>query len=77
MAAVYSDENSNEPNADIACAKVIKQCEAKYCTFIFALTKEEVELGVVKTNTDKAYFITRNKDKYCPHLNREKRECEV
>jgi len=77
MAAVYGDENPDEPDAGVDCDKVIKQCKAKCCTFIFALTKEEVELGIVKINTDKPYFIARDKDKYCPHLNREKLECNV
>jgi len=77
MAAIYGDEAPDEPDADVPCNKVIDQCKAKFCTFIFALTKDEVKLGHVKTNPDKPYFITREKDEYCPHLNREKIECEV
>jgi len=77
MAAVYGDESSNEPDADVPCGKVIKQCKARCCTFIFALTKEEVKLGLIKTNPDKPYFIARDEDKYCPHLDRESLACGV
>lgn len=77
MAAVYGDEAVDEPDADVPCNKVISQCSARCCSFIFALTKEEAELGIVKTNPNKPYFIARDEDSYCPHLNREKLECEV
>lgn len=77
MAAIYGDEAADEPDADVPCNSVINQCKAKCCTFIFALTKDEVELGLVKTNPDKPYFIARDKDTYCPHLDREKFECEA
>ena len=77
MAAIYGDESPDEPDADVPCQQVIKQCKAKCCTLIFALTKDEVELGLVKTNPDKPYFIARSDDSYCPHLDRDKLECEV
>lgn len=77
MAAVYGDEDPHQPDADVPCEKVIDQCQAKCCTFIFALTKEEVKAGLVKTNPDKPYFIAREEDKYCPHLNRDNWQCSV
>jgi len=77
MAAVYGDESANEADSDVPCNKVINKCKAKCCTFIFALTKEEVKLGLVKTNPDKPYFIARDEDKYCPHLERDSFDCSV
>jgi len=77
MAAVYGDESANEPDSDVPCHKVIKKCKAKCCSFIFALTKEEVKLGRVKTNPHKPYFIARDEDSYCPHLDRDSYECSV
>ncbi len=77
MAAVYGEEDPDVPDADVPCDRVLHLCQAKCCTFIFALTKEEVKQGFVKTNPDKPYFIARDKDKYCPHLDRENLHCGV
>jgi len=77
MAAIYGDEAPDEQDANVPCNQVINICKARCCTFVFALTKKEVELGLVKTNPDKPYFIARNDDSYCPHLDREKLVCEV
>lgn len=67
----------NQPDADVPCSQLMGQCKAKCCTFIFALTKEEVKKGLVKYNKDKPYFIARDMDGYCPHLNRDNLNCEV
>ncbi len=77
MAAVYGDEDPDEAEADVPCGSVIHLCKAKCCSFIFALTKEEVAQGLIKTNPDKPYFIARDKDKYCPHLDRNTLACGV
>lgn len=77
MAAVYGDEEPDIPDADVPCQQVIDQCQAKCCTLIFALTKDEVKQGVVKTDPDKPYFIARDKDGLCPHLHRQNLQCEV
>ena len=43
----------------------------------FALTKDEVGLGRIMYNTDRPYFIARDPDGYCPHLERETFSCRV
>ena len=78
MAAVYGDEAPDEPDADVPCARVLDQCRARCCTFIFALTREEVAAGQVAWNRERPYFIARDaEDGYCPHLNRQTRECTI
>ena len=76
MAAIYGDESEDQPESRFPCHKYISQCKAKCCTFIFALTHEEVDKGIIAWNKDKPYFIARDKeDGYCPHLNRDTWQC--
>ena len=78
IGAVYGDEDEDVPDADVPCEKVIHQCKAKCCTFIFALTRDEVETGKIKYNEKKPFFIARDEsDGYCPHLDRSSFACEV
>ncbi|NWF76234.1 MAG: YkgJ family cysteine cluster protein [Nitrospirae bacterium] len=77
FAAVYGDEdNSEEPVIfDHEDRKHI--CKAVCCSFIFALTKKEVEKGIIKWNPKRPYFIAHDEDGYCPHLNRQNLLCEI
>lgn len=77
MAAVYGDEAPDEPDADMDCRACLAECQAKCCTYVFALTKEEVARGNIQYNQQKPYFIARDGDGYCPHLNRQSLQCEV
>lgn len=77
IAAVYGDEDEGVPDADVPCAQLTDRCRAKCCTFIFALTKDEAERGVVRSNPERPFFIARDADGYCPHLDRETLHCQV
>jgi hypothetical protein len=77
MAAVYGDEEEGVPDAPVDCARCVPHCKAKCCTFIFALTKDEVASGDVRYNPDRPYFIARDEDGYCPHMDRETYGCKV
>ena len=50
MAAVYDDENPAQPDADMNCRAGLSECQAGCHTYIFALTKAEVEQGIVQYN---------------------------
>jgi hypothetical protein len=77
MAAVYGDEDEDEPDASIDCESCLSACEARCCTLIFSLTRDEVKAGVVEYNRNRPYFIARDEDGYCPHLDRESLQCQV
>ncbi len=78
MAGIYGDEAADEPDADVPCAAVIDRCQARCCTFVFALTKEEVAAGHIAWNREMPYFIARDpEDGYCPHLDRHTLQCRV
>lgn len=78
MAAVYGDEDKDAADGCIDCSRYTDQCHAECCSYIFALTKDEVAAGHIKYNKDKPYFIARDKeDGKCPHLNRTTWQCEI
>ena len=77
MAAVYGDESDAIPDSQIDCSRYLGQCQAKCCSFIFALTKEEVAAGHIMYNKDKPYFIARDADGLCPHLDRQSLQCDI
>lgn len=77
VAAIYGDESADEPDADVDCLRFVDQCQARCCTLTFALTREEVELGIVEHNPDRPFFIARDADGWCPHLDRSTLSCQV
>jgi uncharacterized protein YuzB (UPF0349 family) len=77
MAAVYGDEDDDVPDADIDCEHCLSHCRARCCTLIFALTKNEVKAGIARHNRQRPYFIARDEDGYCPHLDRNTLRCDI
>jgi hypothetical protein len=59
MAAIYGDEEEGIPDAEVDCASCVAHCKAKCCTFIFALTKDEVAQGQIQYNRQRPCFIAR------------------
>jgi len=74
---VYGLEDETEPDAEVDCAAVIESCQAVCCTYAFALTQEEVKKGLIKFNTERPYYIARDSDGYCPHLDRTSFRCNI
>jgi hypothetical protein len=77
MAAVYGDEDEGVADANVDCGKYLSICQARCCTLMFALTKEEVKRGSAQYNKERPYFIARNDDGYCPHLDRQNCRCMI
>jgi hypothetical protein len=74
---VYGDEEKTEETVIFNDGGRKQICKAVCCSFIFALTKADVAKGVAKWNTKQPYFIAREEDGYCPHLNRETFACSI
>jgi len=72
---VYGDEDNNEETGCSHGCERKKICKSICCSFIFALTKEEVARGIIKWNEKRPYFIAREKDGFCPHLDRKHLLC--
>ncbi len=77
MAAVYGDEEDEVPDAKVDCAQCLPACQARCCTLIFALTKDEVAHGHIQHNPARPYFIARDEDGYCPHMDRQSFGCTI
>ncbi len=77
VAAIYGDEDPDQPDADVPCHRYLHQCGSRCCTLMFALTPQEVEAGMVRYNPDRPYFVARDEDGFCPHLDRDSRQCQV
>lgn len=74
---VYGDEDEKDETVVFDEGGRRELCRAICCSFIFALTKKDVEKGIVKWNPKRPYFIAREEDGYCPHLDRETLMCKV
>jgi hypothetical protein len=77
IAAVYGGEDEDAPDAAVDCTARLGKCRAECCTLAFALTKEEVEKGLIRHNPARPFFISRDADGYCPHLDRDTLLCAV
>lgn len=77
IGAVYGDEEEGVPDIDVPCDELLPQCQAKCCSFIFALTKDEVKQGRIKFNKKRPFFIARDGDGFCPHLDRRSLHCRI
>lgn len=77
ICAVYGEEDEGVPDANVNCSSRIKDCKAVCCTFRFALTKDEVQKGFIKHDTKRPFFIARDKDGSCPHLDRSTLKCLI
>ena len=77
MCAVYGQEDEGLPDSTLDCETCLGQCRARCCTLQFALTKEEVRKGHLKHDLSRPFFIARDADGYCPHLERDSLRCAV
>ena len=75
--SIYGEEDEGVPDAHVDCPSRIHSCSAACCTLTFALTKDEVRRGIVKHNSDKPFFIARNADGYCAHLDISTLTCTI
>ncbi len=75
IAAVYGREDVGVPDAAVDCGPRLRDCRARCCTLAFALTKEEVAKGLISHNPTRPFFIARDADGYCPHLDRNTLRC--
>jgi Fe-S-cluster containining protein len=62
---------------EIDCASRLHLCKAACCRLNFALSKQDVEEGVVQWEFGRPYMIRHGADGYCAHLDREGCRCGV
>lgn len=69
--AIHEQDTSKyeyHDKTEIDCENRVDLCKAACCRLTFALSKEDVEEGVVKWDLGRPYIIARGEDGYCNHL---------
>jgi hypothetical protein len=74
---VYGLEDDTEPEGYVDCAVRTASCRANCCTYMFALTQEEVNRGFFKYSAERPYYIARGADGYCHYLDRKTLQCSI
>ena len=74
---VYGLEDDTEPEAFVDCAARIASCRADCCTYVFALTREEVNRGFFKHSAERPYYMARDAEGYCHYLDRKTFRCTI
>lgn len=75
IGAVYGDEEEGEEAVPVDCGERLGQCRAVCCTLNFALTKREAEEGLIAHDPKRPFFIKRQEDGYCAHIDRGTLRC--
>lgn len=60
---------------EIDCTERVHLCKAACCRLPFALSKQDLEEGVVRWNLGEPYLIDQGDDGYCSHLDRDALKC--
>jgi Fe-S-cluster containining protein len=71
------DKYSFEQEADVDCQSCLDTCKAVCCKFPFALSRQDVDEGIIRWEFKKPYLIAHDSDGYCVHLDRETYHCSV
>jgi Fe-S-cluster containining protein len=71
------DEQDPEDDVLIDCGARVSACKAICCRLPFALTRKEVETGIIRWNFRRPYLIAKGTDGYCAHFDRDKLTCTI
>jgi Fe-S-cluster containining protein len=70
------DKYTFEP-VKIDCKARLPICKAACCKMRFALSKQDVEEGIVKWEFGRPYLIAQGEDDYCVHMDRGRLNCTI
>lgn len=81
IGAAYQDPEHDkygyEGSVEIDCASRLHLCKAACCRLRFALSRQDVEEGIVQWDFSHPYFIASGEDGYCRHLDRGCMGCSI
>jgi Fe-S-cluster containining protein len=82
MGAVFQDPEHDkyacaEKEVQIDCENRLPLCKAACCQLNFALSRQDIEEGIVKWDLGQPYMIAHDADGYCRHLDRQACRCTV
>ncbi|WP_440956055.1 YkgJ family cysteine cluster protein [Methanosarcina sp. Mfa9] len=71
------DKYAFDQEADVDCESRLDTCKAVCCKLPFALSKQDVEEGIIRWEFGRPYLIAHGDDGYCVHLDRKTYKCTV
>ncbi len=71
------DKYTFDKEADVDCQSRLDVCKAVCCKLPFALSKQDVEEGIIRWEFGRPYLIAHGEDGYCVHLDRNTHRCTV
>jgi Fe-S-cluster containining protein len=71
------DKYTFEHEANVDCLSRLHICKSICCKFPFALSKQDVEEGIIRWEFGRPYLIAHNPDGYCSHIDRKTYKCTV
>jgi len=71
------DKYTFKHEAQVDCKSRMHICKAVCCRFPFALSRQDVEEGIINWEFGRPYLIAHGEDGYCVHLDREDYRCTV
>jgi Fe-S-cluster containining protein len=81
IGAAYQDPELEkygfEGSVQIDCAGRMHLCKAACCRLRFALSRQDIEEGIVQWDFSHPYFIACGGDGYCHHLDRGAMACSI
>ena len=71
------DKYTFEHETHVDCQSRLHICKAICCKFPFALSKQDVEEGIIHWDFGQPYMIDHGENDYCVHLDRKTYQCTV
>ncbi|MGB8217849.1 MAG: YkgJ family cysteine cluster protein [Candidatus Methanoperedens sp.] len=71
------DKYTFEHEANVDCLSRLHTCKAMCCKFPFALSKQDVEEGIIRWEFGRPYLIAHDTDGYCVHMDKNTYNCTV
>ncbi|MFX0065856.1 MAG: YkgJ family cysteine cluster protein [Candidatus Hermodarchaeota archaeon] len=71
------DKYKFEHEAEVDCENRLHICSAICCKLPFALSRQDVEEGIIRWDFGRPYLISHDADGYCVHLNRKTYKCTI
>jgi prolipoprotein diacylglyceryltransferase len=71
------DKYEDRGGVEIDCESRLHLCQAACCKLRFALSRQDVEEGLLRWDFGRPYLIAQGTDSYCVHLDRERKCCSV
>jgi len=71
------DKYSFQHEAKIDCENRVQFCKASCCRLRFALSRQDIDEGIIKWELGRPYLIAHDKDGYCSHFERGSCRCTV